>query len=1102
MIRLIEGGFYSSKTDSLIPQIKRLIEEQKRAYLIVPEQQTLLSEGEMAKALPPSAPLYFEVSNFTRFANSVFRALGGVAKEYVDRTRRMLVMWQTLSALSPMLDMTKNVREINTGLVDKAISAVVNMQSYGIEAEDLITCAAEIHAGNQRLKSKLSDLSKIMSLYLNILKEKYGSVGDDIALLCSVLEKNPDYLADSEIFIEGFTSFTEGQYKLISILAKRARVSVVLTLPRLLSDSAEYTEARTVEARLKRIANKIGTELKLTRVDAKRNDTKELLSDVGELLWHNFINLEFDEYPEDERNSLRIFEGASPYEMCDFIGADIKRRVIEGARYSDFAIIARELEDYSGILSSALSSYEIPHFLSRSRDVSSFEATKLINSAFRVISSGFSRDEVISYSKCSLCGISRDACDEFEEYTRKWQLTKSRFYDGILWNMSPRGLETVDEADSAALVEINKTKNTLIEPLLVFKSDIETCKTVLDFSGALMGFLRSLKLEGRIYESALELKSVGEERFAEDNCRIWKIICDSLDLLCSTVGELETTPNGYTSLLSIVFSAVKVGKIPAHADEVMLGSADMIRLSGKRHIYLIGVNSGEFPRSVKESSYFSEREKLSLSELGLPITPELEIDYSRELFAFSRAFSYARESVTLIYTKSACDFTALERSGIIDRISEICQGKIKIKRISSIPPCDFIYTKKSALMSLGKISDTSFISFFSKEEDGELLGIYRMALSDIENKNLSLSREVTDEIYQSDIRLSSSRIEKYNKCPFAYFCEYNLGLDSGEIAKFDARNIGSFLHSVLENFFFEVKEKKIPLDSLTDEKKEEIIKRHAKSYVNSVMGDEQANKARGEIMLSRLTKSVFHVVDSLCDEFAGSSFIPSYFELKIGKSNDEASPSPVKFRNEKGKSVYVAGIIDRVDTFEHNGDVYVRVVDYKTGKKEFSPSDIDEGENLQMFLYLKSICDTKNSKFRESIGVSKDGKLIPAGVIYVKTDLSDIVIPSPSEDVALEAFRKAQSRKGMLLNDDISLGAMNKSYIPIKYTSNNSVDKRTEKYLYTEDGWDELSRKVEGAVCRVSDSMQSGNINASPKKKSDSSPCDYCKYSPICRSRS
>ena len=54
-----------------------------------------------------------------------------------------------------------------------------------------------------------------MTLYKKLLTERYADTDDALLLAAEKLAANPDFLSDHEIFIDGFTSFTEPQYKML-----------------------------------------------------------------------------------------------------------------------------------------------------------------------------------------------------------------------------------------------------------------------------------------------------------------------------------------------------------------------------------------------------------------------------------------------------------------------------------------------------------------------------------------------------------------------------------------------------------------------------------------------------------------------------------------------------------------------------------------------------------------------------------------------------------------------------------------------------------------------------------------------------------------------
>ena len=155
-----------------------------------------------------------------------------------------------------------------------------------------------------------------------------------------------------------------------------------------------------------------------------------------------------------------------------------------------------------------------------------------------------------------------------------------------------------------------------------------------------------------------------------------------------------------------------------------------------------------------------------------------------------------------------------------------------------------------------------------------------------------------------------------------------------------------------------------------------------------------------------------------------------------------------------------------------------------------------------MFLYLKAVIETENAEFKNKIGVTGEGKMIPAGVIYVKTSMEDAKIPRNDESSALEQIKKNQARIGMLLDDAESIGAMNAEYIPIKFkTTDGKPDSRSLKKLYTLPGWDELNDTIREVVCDLGARMTSGDISASPLMKASGKTevCKYCDFKAICR---
>ena len=1098
MLKIIKSGFTAGGREALYESIKRLVTAQKKVYLIVPEQQTVMAESETTDYLPDYAPKFFEATNFTRLANSTFRALGGISGEYCDKAKKALIMWRTLTELSPILTMTKSKKEISSALVETAMSAVSDMQVLGIGIDDISDCASR-GCTDQRLNGKLSDLAAIYALYKKQINEKYADTADDIDALADKLRENPDYLCDTEFFIEGFTSFTSPQRKLLSVLMARTSVTVHLTIPKAQADGFEYTELRDTEQTLKGLARRCGTELFVKNEDGLRNIKSELLSEISGRLFRNYPH--FDKISLQNSEDLRIIEAQTPFDMCEVLAADIKRRVVMGDRYRDFAIVARRAESYDGIIDRAFERAGIPAFYSKKNDISSYEAIKLIYTAYSVIKSGFSRQNLLSYAKCSLSGISREECDEFESYVEKWQLNGKRFTDPEPWSMNPKGY-TIDrpEGTDEKLVRIHRTRMSLVTPLLQFEAETAEAKTVKDHANALLNLLLTLEIESALKAKSAKLLSFGEAEHAEANSRLWKIICDALDTVVEVSGDSETNADGFLGQLKVLFSFVDISRIPAHVDEVTVGSADMLRLHGKKHVYLIGVNTGEFPMAATDTAFFSERDKIMLSEMGLDIKPELQTRSAKELYFFSRAFSYAEQSVTLLY--SACDtkFKAITRSEVIDKIINLTSPSIEIIKSRNMSADRLLWSPIGASAKLSELSelqkDALKKALLATGHDREV----QMSESDITNADLSLGREICEKNSEKTLSLTQSRLDSFKNCPLSYFCRYTLKLSGEERAEFDAASIGSFIHSILENFFRTLKQQNREAASLTQEERRALTEQSAQKYLSQLGESVTGGSAGTRVKLNRLCRAAMPVIDDLCDEFAHSKFKPTFFELSLF-GDGENSPGTIRLSDPEAGDMKIYGIVDRVDTYQKDNDVYVRVVDYKTGKKEFSVDDMSEGRNLQMFLYLDAIINTKNKGFKELAGVKEDGKLLPAGVTYQKTAIGDTKINLPDEDLAKSALKAAQIREGMILNDDDVISASGLRYTPLySQSSPDKISAAKQKFLFDPEGFEQIMETVREQTVNIARGIRSGNACAIPAEgKHGATHCDFCEFKPICR---
>lgn len=251
------------------------------------------------------------------------------------------------------------------------------------------------------------------------------------------------------------------------------------------------------------------------------------------------------------------------------------------------------------------------------------------------------------------------------------------------------------------------------------------------------------------------------------------------------------------------------------------------------------------------------------------------------------------------------------------------------------------------------------------------------------------------------------------------------------------------------------------------------------------LGGLEDQTPRFRYLFDRLIKSVNAIVENVLEELDGSEFQPLEFELGFGRKGDLP---PVELSVD-GMTVSVSGFVDRVDGWVHDGKLYLRVVDYKTGRKSFDFTDLWNGMGLQMLLYLFTLEREGKGHFGQEI--------VPAGVLYLPA--RDAMI-SGARSID-EATRKKQvdtelKRKGLLLGEEDVLSAMGEPrFLPVQ-VSGGTV---TGDYLVSAERLGKLSRRVDAVLEEVARELAAGTINADPYwRGAELNACRWCDFFAAC----
>jgi len=278
----------------------------------------------------------------------------------------------------------------------------------------------------------------------------------------------------------------------------------------------------------------------------------------------------------------------------------------------------------------------------------------------------------------------------------------------------------------------------------------------------------------------------------------------------------------------------------------------------------------------------------------------------------------------------------------------------------------------------------------------------------------------------------------------------------------------------------------------TRKKVRALTKQGVERYVDEELGGMEHQTERFRYLFRRLLRSVYSVMENVAQELAESKFSPISFEL--GFARDGELP-PVELTS-NGVTLSISGFVDRVDGWVHDGRLYLRVVDYKTGRKSFDLTEIWNGLGLQMLLYLFTLEDKGQSLY----GLPVQG----AGVLYLPArELMVRGSRAMSEETRQKLVDKELVRRGLVLDDPDVLSAMENRgdggyrFLPLKVSK--STGQISGEALVSAQRLGRLQKHVQRVLEEICKEMAMGNIQADPFWRGpEKNACRFCEYAAAC----
>ncbi len=1075
MLTILIGRAKTGKSDKVLQQIAALGDSSKQ-ILLVPEHASYQAEVDLCRVCGPTVSRHAEVLSFRRLSDRVLGITGGISQVSLDEGGKLLTLQRAIKEVTPELTVYRHPSQ-KSAFLRQLLDLFDELRCYEVAPGTLYEKAEEI-AGVTR--EKLRDLSLLYGAYEARLHRPGLDARDRMTKLCDHLEESR-YACGKDIFVDGFTYFTAQERRVLSVFLRQANSVTVTLLGEENSLEEIFRSVPQTLDQLRRLAEQERCPAKVKPTNGEQHTA------LGHLERYFFgENRPF----EGDSGAIRLREADNLFSEVEQTAADIRKLLAAGAcRCRDITVAARNMGDYADVIEIVFQRYGIPVYLSRRSEILEKPVLSLLTGVLSAIGNGYEYEDMFRWLKTGLAGLTAEECDLLENYVLKWEIHGGMWLREVDWTENPDGYGALQtKRCQRQLEEINQLRRRVRGPLLQLAEGLKTAETAGGKANALYSFMETLHLQDALETQMRAQAEAGRLQDAEETAQLWEILCGVLDQFVEILGDEVLDTDEFTRLFRQVLTEYSVGTIPVALDQVSVAEITRNDRHTAKYLFLLGANDHVLPHPGQSGGILNDDDRDELTKLGIELAPsgteQMEIEM-RNLYA---ALAQPTEGLTVSYPVTDVTGTELRPAFVVERLRTLFP-QLRLERED--PERNYRLTAAlPALEMAGQAPEGDLWHYFRGQER------YQASLAAMERagrlKRGALSREAVRLLYGEKMTMTASRMERMRSCHFAYFMEYGLKAKPREAASFDAPQIGTFLHYLLEHVTRDVLARG-GFAAVSDREIRELVERYIRQYTEQELGNFQERNARFQYLFRRLKTTAFAIVEQVADELRHSDFVPLAFELDFG----DHKTLPAVVISEPDGELRVGGKVDRVDGWIKDEKLYLRVVDYKSGRKAFDLSAVKMGLDIQMLLYLFALQKEGKAYFGKEIE--------PAGVLYLPA--RDEILAAerniPPEKLRLEREKQLR-RSGLLLSDPEVLKAMEHEalqephYLPVRVNRAGDVSGS----LASAAQLGKLGKYVNTLLHQIAREVRDGNIDADPCCHSEEdSQCQYCDWASACHFR-
>jgi len=1027
--------------------------------LIVPEQ--LSHEAERTLSQVGGAPICqrAEVLSFTRLAQRVASLYGGAARKRLDGAGRILAMRMAVEELRPKLKYFAAALS-RTEFLQELVQVVDELKSCCVEPAQLTAFAKEVTG---RSAQKFEELGLILESYAAVCAATAYDPRDQLTHLADRLAL-VDYADARSFLLGGFQDFTAQQLRVIeALLRRKADVTVLLCDDMREESQVCFSASRRTARQLQAIAARCAVDVHTERVEP------DFFPEQAHLLEHLYGGALWRW--EASAEQLALYTASTPQEECRMAAERIFNLVRDGARYRDFGVAICGEGELTQALRRTFSQLQIPYFCTGRTALTQRPLPMLVLSALEAVSFGYRRQSVTDYLRSGLSALWDDEIDKLENYAIAWNIQGGKWHR--VWIDHPDGYDAkMDENARKRLDTLNHLRSKAIDPLRRLEQALRKARTLQQQTQALFEFVREVDVTKQLEHMVARLQESGHRQAAEEETQVYTIFVNALQQLYTLGSSSARSSEDFYRLVKLLLEQYDVSSIPAVLDSVTIGSLEDLRGREVRHLLILGAKDGTFPAYAPNQSLITEEERELLQRSGIEL-PMLQQNLDRQILNIYNVLSCAQKSLFI-----SCSADS-EPSYLFRRFV----GQFP----DAVLPAPEYYLSDFASIGAGAAKALADGVELPEPLRAHLKDAMQVLREQVSYTPGTLDAQAIKTLYGEVLGLSPSRIDRLASCRCGYYLEYGLRLQERREYKFDAPVFGTFVHYVLEHTVQQAAELG-GFRELSDEKLRTLAEENIARFTREEMNGLEGKDDRFIYLYHRNREEIMAILSGLAREMRRSSFQPVAFELRFAADGDLP---PVQIP-ETPIPAQIVGVVDRADLYKTDFGSYLRIVDYKTGRKSLDYTDLSIGVGLQMLIYLFSMQKT---------GLPNDSeKLQPAGVLYLPAREPFLSMPHRPDDEELAAKRRTENkRKGLISDDEILLQAMEENdgkpeFMPYKVGKNGPTGD-----LATREQWHLLEHQVQNSLKGLVEQIAEGDVTPNPYQRGTYSSCNWCAYAPICR---